>query len=114
MRMIWYIIAFIAIAEIALAVSFLRAGTGSEGIKLFVNLLFIVGAIITGIGAFTAAGFSKPSFREWYGHSTKDPDRQAEIFLEYRKKQWQQGLLILIFGLIFICLSIAIGTFLGY
>jgi len=110
MRTLSYIIiAFIAVVASILTVSF-RYG----GMRDFVNLLFIVGAIITGIGGFIAAGFSKPAFREWYGHSTKDPDRQVEIFLEHRRAQWRQGVLILIFGIALICLSIAIGTFLRF
>jgi hypothetical protein len=110
MRTLSYIIiAFIAVVASTLAVS-LRYGEMRD----FVNLLFIVGAIIAGIGGFIAAGFSKPAFREWYGHSTKDPDRQAEIFLEHRRAQWRQGLLILIFGLALICLSIATGTLLRF
>jgi hypothetical protein len=84
------------------------------GMRDFVNLLFIVGAIIAGIGGFIAAGFSKPALREWYGHSTKDPDRQAEIFLKHRRAQWRQGLLIIVFGLALICLSVAVGTLSGF
>ena len=113
MRTLNYIIVtFVAIVATTLVVSFSKVGTGSEGMGVFVNLLFIFGAIIAGIGGFICAGFSKPRFREWYGHSTKNPDRQDEIFLEYRKAQWRQGTLILTFGLTLICLSIAIGLFL--
>jgi len=110
MRMFGYIIVFIAVVASILTVSFLKAGVGYG--RTFVDLLFIVGAIIMGIGGVICAGFSKPSFEEWYGHSTKDPDRQVEIFLEYRKKQWKHGVLIFIFGLALICLSVGIGTFL--
>jgi len=110
MRMFGYIIVFIAVVASILTVSFLKAGVGYG--RTFVDLLFIVGAIIMCIGGFICAGFSKPGFEEWYGHSTRDPDRQVEIFLEYRKAQWRHGLLIVIFGLVLICLSIAIGTFL--
>jgi len=110
MRMFGYIIAFIAVVASILTVSFLKAGVGYG--RTFVDLLFIVGAIIMGIGGVICAGFSKPGFAEWYGHSTRAPDRQVEIFLEYRKKQWKHGVLIIIFGLALICLSVAIGTFL--
>jgi len=103
------IIAFIAVVASILIVS-LKYG----GMRNCVDLLFIVGAIIMGIGGFIAAGFSKPAFREWYGHSTKDPDRQAEIFLEQRRAQWRQGLIIIVFGLALVCLSIAIGTLAGF
>jgi len=113
MRMFWYIIAFIAVVAFLLAVSFLRAGTGHEGMRTFVDLLFIAGAIAIGIGALIYAGFSKPRFAEWYGHSTsKDPDRQVEIFLEYRRTQWRHGLFMILFGIALICLSVAVGTFL--
>mgnify|MGYP001053254208 CR=1 FL=1 len=112
MKMFWYIIAFIAVVAFTLTVSFLKAGVGHGGMRIFVDLLFIVGAIIMGIGAFIYYGESKPSFEEWYAHSTKGPDRQVEIFLEYRKKQWRHGVFIIIFGLALICLSVAIGTFL--
>ena len=112
MKMFWYIIAFIAVVAFTLTVSFLKAGVGHGGMRIFVDLLFIVGAIIMGIGGLICAGFSKPGFAEWYGHSTRAPDRQVEIFLEYRKKQWRHGVFIIIFGLALICLSIAIGIFL--
>jgi hypothetical protein len=105
----YFIIAFIAVVASLLMVS-LKYG----GMKSFVDLLFIVGAIIMGIGGFIAAGFSKPALRKWYGHSTKDSDRHAEIFLEHRRAQWRQGLLILIFGIALICLSVATGTFLRF
>jgi hypothetical protein len=105
---------YIIIAFIAVVASLLTVSLKYGGMRSFVDLLFIVGAIIMGIGVFIAAGFSKPAIRGWRGHSTKDPDRQAEIFLEHRRTQWRQGLLILIFGLALICLSVAIGTFLGF
>jgi hypothetical protein len=99
--------ALIAVVALILTISFTHGG-----VELFVNMLFIVGAIIVGIGGLTAAGISKPTFREWYGHSTRDPDKQVEIFLKYRRAQWKQGVLILIFGIALICLSVAMGTFL--
>jgi len=88
MRMLNYIIiAFIAVVAFTLAVSVLKAGTGYG--RTFVDLLFIVGAIIIGIGGFIGF-FYKPTFREWY------------------------AVLIIIFGLALICLSVAIGTFLRF
>ena len=105
----YIIIAFIAVVASIVTVSFRYGGT-----RVFVDLLFIVGAIIAGIGGFIAAGFSKPAFKEWYGHSTKDSDRQVEIFLEHRRAQWRQGLIIIVFGLALVCLSIAIGTLAGF
>ena len=105
---------YIIIAFIAVVASLLTVSLKYGGMRSFVDLLFIVGAIIMGIGVFIAAGFSKPALREWRGHSTKDSDRHAEIFLEHRRVQWRQGLLILIFGLALICLSVAIGTLSGF
>jgi hypothetical protein len=102
-----FVIAFVAVVISVLVVSFIY-----DGARFFVDALFVVGGVVTAVGAFIAAGFSKPSFGEWYGHSTKDPDRQVEIFLEYRKAQWRHGLFILIFGLALICLSVIMGIFL--
>jgi len=44
MRMFWYIVVFIAVVASILTVSFLKAGVGYG--RTFVDLLFIVGAII--------------------------------------------------------------------
>jgi hypothetical protein len=106
------IIAFIAIVVLIFAASISRAGPEYSKIRRFVDSLFIFGALIAGIGGFIAAGFSKPTFREWYGHSTRDPDKQVEIFLKYRRAQWKQGIVILIFGIALICLSMIIGSLL--
>lgn len=106
------IIAFITIVIIIFTASILKSGSEYGKTRLFVDSLFIFGALIAGIGGFIAAGFSKPTFREWYGHSTRDPDKKVEIFLQYRRAQWKQGLLILIFGVTLICLSVAMGTIL--
>jgi hypothetical protein len=113
MRPLGYgIIAFMAIVIIIFTASILKSDPEYSRMRIFVDSLFIFGALIAGIGGFIAAGFSKPTFREWYGHSTRDPDRQVEIFLEYRRAQWRQGVLILIFGVALICLSVAMGIFL--
>jgi hypothetical protein len=113
MRTLGYgIIAFVAIVVLIFTASILRAGPEYSKMRIFVDSLFIFGALIAGIGGFIAAGFSKPTFREWYGHSTREPDKQVEIFLKYRRAQWKQGVLILIFGIALICLSVAMGTFL--
>jgi hypothetical protein len=113
MRTSYYvIIAFVAIAVLIFVVSILRAGPENSKARMFVDSLFIFGALITGIGSITVAGFSKYTFKEWYGHSTKDLDKQVEIFLKYRRAQWRQGMLMLIFGIALICLFVAIGTFL--
>jgi hypothetical protein len=115
MRTLKYvIIAFVAIVVIIFTASILKSGAEYSKMKIFVDSLFILGALFVMAGGFIAGGFSKPTFREWYGHSTKDPDRQAEIFLEYRRAQLRQGVFILIFGLALICLSVAIGTYLRF
>jgi hypothetical protein len=104
-----YIIAFFAVVAAVLLISILRAG--DDRMRTFVDLLFIVGGIIMGFGALIYIGISRPSFREWYGHSTGEEglDRQAEIFLEYRKTQRRQGLLAIVFGLALMLLSAALG-----
>jgi hypothetical protein len=109
----YVIIAFIAIVVLLFAASILRAGSEYSKTRMFVDSLFVFGALIAGIGGLTAAGLSKPKFREWYGHTTRDPDKQVEIFLKYRRAQWKQGVVILIFGIALICLSVVIGTVLG-
>jgi len=87
MRMLNYvIIAFIAVVAFILTASVLKAG--AEFGRTFVDLLFIVGAIIIGIGGFAGFFFHKPTFKEWY------------------------VVVIIIFGIALICLSVAIGTFL--
>lgn len=104
-----YLLAVIMVVVAVILVSFLK-GRGRE-VKMFVDLLFIIGGIIVSLGALIYAGVgSRPRFEEWYGHSTKEPDRQVEIFLEYREAQRRHGLLMMIFGLILIALSIAVGT----
>jgi hypothetical protein len=112
MRISYVIIAFVAIVVSIFAASILRAGPGYSRTRVFVDSLFVFGALIVGIGGLIASGISKPTFREWYGHSTRNLDKQVEIFLEYRRAQWRQGILILVFGIALICLSLAIGTFL--
>lgn len=114
MRILDYIIiAFIAIVVLVFAASILMAGPGYSKTRMFVDSLFVFGALIAGIGGLTAAGLSRPTFREWYAHTTRNPEKQVEIFLKYRRAQWKQGMLILIFGIALICLSVAMGTFLG-
>jgi len=77
----YVIIAFVGIVVLIFTASILKSGPEYSKMRIFVDSLFIFGALIAGIGGFIAAGFSKPTFREWYGHSTRDPDKQVEIFL---------------------------------
>jgi len=79
MRLFRYIIAFIAVVAFILIISVLKAGAGFG--STFVNLLFIVGAIIIGLAVLIFAFAFSPSFKEVELRSKKDSDRQVQIFL---------------------------------
>jgi len=110
MRLFRYIIAFIAVVAFILIISVLKAGTGFGG--TFVNLLFIVGAMIIGLAVLIFAFAFSPSFKEVELRSKKDSDRQVQIFFEHRRTQRKYSVLIIIFGFALICLSVVIGFFL--
>jgi len=110
MRLSRYVIAFIAVVAFILIISVLKAGT--EFGSTFVNMLFIVGAIIIGLAVLIFAFAFSPSFKEVELRSKKGSDRQAQIFFEHRRTQRKYSLLMIIFGLALICLSVVLGIFL--
>jgi hypothetical protein len=109
MRLLRYIIAFIAVVLSTLIISVLKAGTGF-GIT-FVNLLFIVGAIIIGLAVLIFAFAFSPSFKEVELRSKKGSDRQVQIFFEHRRTRRKYSVVMIIFGLALICLSVVLGIF---
>jgi amino acid transporter len=109
MRLSRYIIAFIAVVLSILVISVLYAGAGFG--TTFVNLLFVFGAIIIGLGALIFAFAVSPSYKEVEMSSKKGSDRQAQIFFEHRRTQRGYSVILIIFGLALICLSVVIGTF---
>jgi hypothetical protein len=109
MRLFRYIVAFIAAVVSILIISVLKAG-GEFG-RTFVNMLFIVGAIILGIGVLLFAFAYSPSFKEVELRSKNASERQIQILLEHRITQRKYSVIIIIFGLALICLSVIIGFF---
>lgn len=79
MRLSRYIVAFIAIVAFILVISVLKAG--AEFGRTFVNMLFIVGAVIIGLGLLIFAFAYSPSLKEVELSSKKGSDRQVQIFL---------------------------------
>ena len=121
MRKPGYLIVYLAVVTFIFIISLLRADTLDEGVRTFVDLLFIVGGTITAVGAFFYTGWgSRLSSREWHAHSTgngKESEDQVEIFLKYRKMQRRRGIIAIIFGLALIGLSVVIvviGNFYSY
>jgi hypothetical protein len=110
MRLSRYIIVFIAVVVSILIVSILKEGR--EFGSTFVNMLFIVGAMVIGIGALIFAFAFSPSFKDAELRSKNVSDRKVQIFLDHRKAQRRYSLVMIIFGLTFVCLSVVIGTFL--
>jgi Na+/glutamate symporter len=110
MRLSRYIIAFIAVVVFILIISVLKAGR--EFGRTFDDMLFIAGAILISLGAFIFALAFSPSSKEAEMRSRNVSDRQVQIYLEHRRTQKKYSVITIIFGLAFICLSVAIGTFL--
>ena len=110
MRLSRYVIAFIAVVVSILIISILKAGTGFG--RTFVNLLFIVGAILIGLAVLIFAYAFSPGFKEVELRSKKGSDRQVQIFFEHRRTQRKYSVIMIIFGLALICLSIFFGIFL--
>ena len=108
MRISGYLIAYLAVVISVLTISFFRADTLHEKMETFATILFFVGAVIAGAGAFAYVGQSRPGFAEWYGHSAGSGDR-VRILLEDREKQRRSGAKMIIFGAALIGLSVAIG-----
>lgn len=95
--------AFIAIITGMLLISFLTAGTLQGGMRHFIDLLFISGAIAMAIAGIIVLWVGKPRREEPAGNKSGVPS-------EDRKTRARIGKTILLYGLALVCLSVLLGT----
>ena len=71
------------------------------------DLFFIEGAVIFGLGALVASGYTILRMETWKSLLAR-PGGHVEYLIEQRRKQFSFGIMLMIIGAALICLSVVI------